>query len=331
MFPLIREHVSLSDKNWFQTGGAARFFTEPRTEQEFQDVLAFAHQRTIPLFILGQGANILISDTGFDGLVVRPQINHAAARPYDQDHELLEAGAGWSLHDLIEYCLNHNLSGLEEFSGIPGSIGGAVYINLHYFEYLLEQFLVSARVIHATSGQITDVDRAWFEFGYDQSKLIGKEYLLVSATFKLKKVSPLETAYARGRRAEIIRHRSRRYPLSHTCGSFFRNFHDHEVTLMSNGKKMVFAAYYLDKVSVKGTLRVGNAIVSHQHANMIVNMGKATSQDIIALARRMQETVYEQFGTILQPECQLVGFNEYPLITAMTEHHPNHMHVPVSP
>jgi UDP-N-acetylmuramate dehydrogenase len=311
---LIQENIPLADKNWFKTGGPARYFAEPTNAQEFQQTLAFAREKHLPIFVLGQGANILISDDGFPGLVIRPQLKEVRHIPLDASHELVEAGAGWTVNDFIEYCLDHNLSGLEEFSGIPGTLGGSVYINLHYFEFLLAQFLISARIINHTTGELKTVDKSWFNFGYDESTLMDKQYYLVDVTFKLKKVSDTEVAYARGRRTEIIRHRNKRYPTSHTCGSFFRNFHDDEVTLTSNGKKMIFVAYYLDKIGVKGTLKVGDAIVSYQHANMLVNQGKATSSDLINLARKMQELVRDEFGIIPQPECQLIGFKNYPLL-----------------
>ena len=131
----------------------------------------------------------------------------------------------------------------------------------------------AATVINAKTGTLETVSPEWFNFGYDESRLQEEEYYLVDATFTLKKCSDLETAFAKGRRVEIIRHRNSRYPAKNTCGSFFRNFHDHEVSLISNGKKMIFVAYYLDKIGVKGQLQVGNAIVSYQHANMIVNQG----------------------------------------------------------
>jgi len=309
---LIQSHIPLHDKNWFRTGGRARHFAQPSTALEFQQALTFAHANSLDIFVLGQGANILISDDGFDGLVIQPQLKNITHIPHDS-HELIQVGAGWVIHDLIDYCLNHNLSGLEEFSGIPGTVGGSVYINLHYFEFLLEQFITQAQVIDKNTGEILTVDRSWFNFGYDQSTLMNKDYYLANATFKLKKISDIEVAYARGRRAEIIRHRAKRYPMTHTCGSFFRNFHDHEVHLTTNGKKLIFVAYYLDKIGVKGALKVGGAIVSHQHANMIVNQGSATSTDIINLAQEMQKLVYNNFGIIPQPECQLVGFKDNPL------------------
>ena len=226
----------------------------------------------------------------------------------------MTAGAGVGMPDLITHCLAHNIIGLEEFSGIPGTVGGSVYINLHYFEFLLEQFLHSAQVINKETGLVENVTPDWFNFGYNQSKLIEAPYYLVHATFKLKKVSDIQTAYAQGRRIEIIRHRASRYPASHTCGSFFRNFLPHEVTVESNGKKMIYVAYYLDKIGVKGQLSIGDAIVSYQHANMLVNRGKASSNDLIMLARTMQQLVKDAYGIVPRPECRLIGFKEYPLL-----------------
>ena len=310
---LIQENISLHDKNWFATGGCARYFVQPQTAQEFQEALYFSKVQQLPLFILGQGANILISDQGFDGLVIRPQLNTITIESTDEKNIYLRAGTGIIINDLIEWCLAHQILGLEEFSGIPGTVGGSVYINLHYYDFLLEQFIVQATVIHKATGAISTVDRDWFCFGYDHSKLHVGDYFLIDAVFKLTKTDALGVAFAHGRRTEIIRHRYKRYPYKNTCGSFFRNFHEHEVTHISAGRKMIYAAYYLDKVGIKGQLSVGDAVVSYQHANMIVNNGSATSTDIITLACKMQQLVYEKFGVHLQPECQLIGFNTNPL------------------
>ena len=243
-------------------------------------------------------------------------ITHTPCMPvtHETAHVLLTAGAGVTIAQLISYCLEHTILGLEEFSGIPGSIGGAVYINIHYFKYMLSQFLISARVIEAATGLIFDVDPNWFAFGYDQSALFAKKHFLVSATFILKQVDLIAAAYARGRRDEIVRHRLQRYPQSNTCGSFFRNFHDNEISTVTNGKKLPFVAYYLDKIGIKGELRVGGAVVSYQHANMLVTEPRATSADVVNLARTMQQMVFDRFGIVPQAECQFVGFVKYPLL-----------------
>jgi UDP-N-acetylmuramate dehydrogenase len=311
----IDQNIPLNDKNWFCTGGAAKYFCEPKTEQDFASALAFAKEKNIETFVLGLGANILISDAGFDGLVIRPALDQIKI---DGDGNVC-AGAGVKVQDLIDFCLDHNLAGLEEFSGIPGSVGGSVFINIHYMTYFLADFLVGARVIEKSSGHVLDVDKSWFNFGYDYSKLFDGQYFVVNATFKLKQCTDLETAYCKGRSDETIRHRNRRYPMSNTCGSFFRNFHESEVPFLINGKKLLFIAYYLDKLGIKGELAVGNAIVSHQHANMVVTntfvtKPGATSADVINLAKKMQELVKEKFGVVPQVECQLVGFKQNPLV-----------------
>jgi UDP-N-acetylmuramate dehydrogenase len=307
---LIQPNISLADKNWFKTGGSARFYCEPSTAEQFQEAITYAAEHKLEIFMLGQGANILISDDGFDGLVIRPQLTNIKII----NETLVSAGAGVTMPDLIDYCLDHNVIGLEEFSGIPGTVGGSVYINLHYFNFLLADFLLSAEVINKKTGALETVDAKWFNFGYNDSQLHKKDYFLVSATFKLKLGTPEETAFAKGRKTEIIRHRAHRYPQVRTCGSFFRNFFADEVTLEVDNKKIIFVAYYLDKIGIKGTLRSGDAIVSPQHANMIVNLGNATSTDIVTLARHMQQLVLDNFNILPQPECQLIGFKKYQLL-----------------
>ncbi|MFA6263162.1 MAG: UDP-N-acetylmuramate dehydrogenase [Candidatus Babeliales bacterium] len=307
---IIEQNIPLADKNWFMTGGPARYWCEPHTEQDFAEALNFARQHNLDIFVLGTGANILISDAGFDGLVIRPVLTTIEV---DGAAGLVTAGAGVSIPHLIDTCLAQQMIGLEEFSGIPGTVGGSVFINIHYFQFLLGQFLHHARVIDRTTGQIHDVDAAWFEFGYDHSKLFDRQYYLVNATFKVTPVDTIKASYACGRRDEIIRHRRQRYPNSNTCGSFFRNFLPEELPFEINGKKMPFVAYYLDKIGVKGALRVGNAVVSYQHANMLVTQQGATTNDVIELARTMQRMVHEQFGIVPHVECQLVGFEKNPL------------------
>lgn len=312
---LIQENISLKTKNWFNTGGAARFYSEPVNAEQFQEAIRWANKHSLPIYLLGEGANILISDAGVNGLVIRPQIHHINFHDINASQSLVTAGAGVSFGKLIKSCLERNLLGLHEFSGIPGTVGGSVFINIHYFEFLLSNFLVNATVIHAMTGDIISVNKEWFNFGYNQSKLHNRDYYLLDATFALNQGSAQETAYAQGRHDEMIRYRSRRYPTAGTCGSFFRNFFEHEIAATNSGKKLIYVAYYLDKLGIKGELFVGDAHVSHQHANMIVNRGNATSHDIVTLARTMQEKVATAFNLVPQAECQFLGFDNYPLHT----------------
>ncbi len=313
---IIQENIPLADKNWFKTGGPARYFCEPETASDFQQALGFAKEHNLQMFFLGEGANILISDEGFNGLVIRPRsaplvITDASD---SKTHALITAPAGLSMNSCIEKTLETNLIGLEVFSGIPGSLGGCAYINLHYFQHFFSDFLVSAQVIEKTTNKVLEVNLEWFKYGYNKSTLMSGNYFVISVTLKLQRATDTETAHALGRRYEIIRHRASRYPASNTCGSFFRNFHEDEVSLVWNGKKMIFVAFYLDKIGVKGTETVGGACVSWQHANMLVNKNQATSSDLIQLACTLQEKMKAAFGIMPHPECIFVGFKEYPLL-----------------
>lgn len=311
---VIQKNVSLKDKNWFKTGGVARFYCEPKTRAQLQEAFAWARAQHLEIHVLGQGANTLVSDTGFDGLVIHPTMANWLIKNEGDGMVWVQADAGLRVSDLISACLDQNIVGLEELSGIPGSIGGSVYNNLHYFEFSLSDFLDHATVLEIATGNCVEVTKEWLGFGYDHSILHEKKHVLVDATFKLKKVSDLEAAYAKGRSAEIIRHRIKRYPKSHTCGCFFRNFLPNELESEDGQKKLPYISYYLDLLGIKGTLKVGGAQVSSQHANMIVNTGSATTTDIVEVACTMQKLVYEKFGLMPHPECELVGFARYPFM-----------------
>ncbi|MBP9758204.1 UDP-N-acetylmuramate dehydrogenase [Candidatus Dojkabacteria bacterium] len=307
----IQENIALKDKNWFKTAGAARFYCEPETTSDFQTAINFAHEKELEVFVLGCGANLLISDEGFSGLVIST-LKFNQLELGIEDESLVKASAGIEIQVLINKCLEKNLIGLEDFSGIPGTVGGSAYINIHYFDKFLSDFIVGATVLDKQTGDIEEVDKEWFEYGYDSSKLMNGKYLLLDLTLKLNKTDAIETAYAKGRSDEIIRQRNSRYPIKNTCGSFFRNFLSEEVNFETNGSKILNVAYYLDKIGVKGDLKVGNAVVSARHANMIETSEGATSSDVINLAVKMQELVKEKYGIVPQPECQLIGFNTNP-------------------
>ncbi|MBF0364054.1 MAG: UDP-N-acetylmuramate dehydrogenase [Oligoflexia bacterium] len=297
----IEENVSLADKNWFRTGGAARYYAAPKNASEFAMALNFAQEKKVDLFLLGEGANILISDEGFPGLIIHPTMTKLTT---DHDNGELTAEAGVTIDEMINFSLEHHLCGLEEFAGIPGSVGGAVYINIHYFEFLLSQFLTRATVIKKSDASIHTVSKEWFHFGYDTSSLHTRDYFLLDATFKLTPLpNAVAAAYAKGRRDEIVRHRTRRYPTERTCGSFFRNFHTHEVPFQINGKTIVSIAYYLDAIGAKSFPASGGASISSKHANMIVTKEGATTNDILTLAQKLKQAVHARFGITPQCEC----------------------------
>ena len=301
----IQTNIPLKNKNWFKTGGPAKCYCRPRTKKDFQNALSFAKEKQLPLFFLGDGANILINDNGFDGLVVHPLNNTVSI---DKETQKITAGAGSHIKDVINSALNNNLLGLEKFSGIPGTIGGATYMNIHYFDHMLDDFLLEATVISRKTGEIKIVEKEWFSFGYDKSRLHQKNYYLIDATFQLKAVTKTEIKKAKKHQNETIEKRNNRYPTERTCGSFFKNFDKSEIA--NNPKATTTSiAYYFEQLGFRGKLRIGDAMVSDQHSNMIVTTNNAKSHDIYTLAQMMQKAVLEKYGIKPEPECQLVGFD----------------------
>lgn len=319
---IIQENIVLDSYTWFGVGGAARYFCAPVQEEEFTEACAFAREHSIPLHILGGGANVLISDSGVDGVVVHPGHTkiEVAPCPNDSAYCLITAGAGAEMQAVIDTALSAHAIGLEVFSGIPGTVGGAVYINLHYFEAFLADFFVQGTVIDSKTGEVTVRDAAWFCFGYDTSIVQEKKVIVYDATFRVRKGTAEETAYARGRRDEIIRQRQRRYPKERTCGSFFQNCtKDAPYLHHIQGTPVRSIAWYLDRLGIKGTLAENGARVSVQHANMFVTEETATARDVIRLACRIQQMMQEHFGFMPQPECQFIGFSDYPLLDKKRE------------
>ncbi len=311
----FQQNIFLNDFSWFGTGGPAKLFCEPENDAEFCKAIKFANAQNLDIFVLGEGANVLISDDGFDGLVIKPRNSKIEIVKTSEKEAVIRAGAGTPFSNVIDFALENKLIGLEEFSGIPGTVGGAVFINIHYFDFLLSQFLEKARVINRKTLEIIEVNADWFEFGYDRSKLQEKEFYLIDADLKVFKVfknNSVEVEKAIKKRKEMISYREDRYPTEKTCGSFFQNFSFKEVQVQENGEKIIHVAFYLDKL--KGKLSVGDAIVSTKHANMIENKGNATSADIAKLARKMQEYISDNFKIIPKPECQLIGFKNNPLL-----------------
>lgn len=316
---IIREQVDLKQYNWFGVGGLAHYFSEPKTVEELTEVVNWAKIHSLPARLLGQGANVLISDEGFNGLIIKLALLDIVHEDYDTEFVLLSASAGCSLEAVIAYMFDRaKCVGLEEFSGIPSSIGGALFINLHYFEFLISMFVFTATVYDIKNAEIKIVDREWFQFGYDDSTMKrDRNFILINATFKLKKANELAIAFAKGRNVEIIRHRKSRFPYEKTCGCFFKNFsaEDENVIVNGEGKKIFAAAYYIDQLGLKGTLYKGHSFISPKHANMITHDGEGTATEIIEIARVIQREVFKGFRLCLEPECELIGFDNYPLYT----------------
>lgn len=297
----IRKNVLLKNYSGYKIGGPADFFCEPKSKKELLTAIDFSIKKNIPIYVLGGGFNVLISDDGFRGLIIKPKINSLTIKK----NEVI-AGAGVELSRIIKFSLKNGLVGLEEFSGIPGVVGGALYMNIHYYKALLNNFVEWIECVdnELNSYLIKAKNKDW---QYEFSQIQKNKFIVVRACFKLKKVDYKEKWKAIGKSEEIIRTRFYKYPKEPSAGSVFQNIDIKKFY----GAPAISAAHYIDRLGMKGT-KVGGAEISGRHANMIVNKGGATAKDVIKLASLVKKRVKNKFGIELKPEIQFIGFKKNP-------------------
>jgi len=294
----VLRHHPLASYTTFRIGGPADAFFEARSAEELAAALTLSRDAGIDHFVLGLGANILVGDRGFRGLVIR----NAASGMSMSDKGVLTAESGaivWK--DLIEFAVSRGYSGLEHYAGIPSTVGGALWQNLHFLSpaperertMFIDEVVLDARLIHP-DGTITTQDRAYFDFGYDQSILHHSGDIVLSARFQLEK-APEE------RMRRIIREnlawRAERHPPLDTepsAGSIFKKIEG------------IGAGRLIDQCGMKGT-RIGGIEITHRHANIMINRGGGTAADVRAMIGRVVETVRSETGYTLEPEIAFIG------------------------
>ena len=295
--PALQTDVPLADKTSFRIGGPAAFFISVRTPEALAVAVRVARELDIDYFLLGRGANILIGDRGFPGLVIANQ-----ARGVDVRASQVIAASGALIYpDVIDAAVAHSLSGLEHYVGIPSTVGGALWQNLHFLSpaparertMFIGEVLASAELLTADNRRVT-VDADYFEFGYDQSVLHTRDDIVLSATFDLESAHGESLARVM---EENLRWRAERHPPLDTepsAGSIFRKIEG------------IGAGRLIDEVGLKG-LSCGGAQISPRHANIIVNNGGARAADVCALIMHAQKTVQAATGYWLTPEISFVG------------------------
>lgn len=292
--PNVRHDVPLAPLTTYRIGGPADLFVAARSKDELATAVVTAREQDVPSFLLGTGANILIGDRGVRGLVIHNQAKHVHV-----DGNRVTAGSGATIADLIALTASRGLSGLEHFAGIPSSVGGAIWQNLHFLApdrvetVFIERVVASAEILDA-AGERRVVDRDYFRFGYDESRLHHEEIVVLEVTFELES-KPGEAIRAQAR--ENLRWRAERQPPVEefpSCGSVFKKIAG------------IGAGRLIDQAGLKGH-RIGGAQISPRHANFLVNVDGATARDVLALAHLAQEEVHRQFGHLLEMEIGLVG------------------------
>jgi UDP-N-acetylmuramate dehydrogenase len=293
---LVRGEL-LSPYTTFNIGGPADLFYSTQSADDLAAAVLAAREFEVPYFVLGLGANILVGDKGFRGLVIRNRASHFSFS--DTGSLWVESGA--VMADLIPQAVERGWSGLEHYVGIPSTVGGAVWQNLHFLEpeperkrtmFIADVF--SSCDLLTEEGARATVDAGYMQFGYDTSVLHHRRDVALAVTFQLEKGDP---AVMHRIMQENLSWRGARHPwlqFHPSAGSIFR-----KIEGMGAGR-------LIDQCGLKG-FRHGDAQISHIHANIMVNLGHATATDVRELITIAQDAVEKKFDVRLQPEIGFIG------------------------
>ena len=281
----VRVNHPLKDKNTFRVGGSAQFFSEPIDAAELSLLIKLAGKNKIPAYTLGAGSNLLISDKGVKGLVLR--LNSPYFKNISREKEFIRAGSGVMLGELIRFAKSKSLQGAEFLTGIPGTLGGALAMNAGCWGRSIGDLVVDAQVM-SKRGEIKTLSRKEIEFSYRKSSLSG--YIILSALLKLKKGSAAEIKKNINR--FLASRRKTQDLTSPNAGCIFKN------------PKNNSAGMLIDLCGLKGK-HAGGAFISERHANFILNKNKASAADVLGLMRMVKQRVKDKFGLILQPEIEV--------------------------
>jgi UDP-N-acetylmuramate dehydrogenase len=287
----IQENVPLSKFTSIHVGGPARFFVPVKTMEELRKALSFADDRSLPRFVLGGGSNLLVSDTGFPGVVVKMENRGTSV----SESELC-AGAGAITRLAVLTGIRGGLTGVEHLAGIPGTVGGAVRGNAGSFGTETKDRLVRVEVLHRTAKgwEAETLPREAIVFSYRTSTFkLDPSYVVCAAVFALDHG---DVKSAEKLVAEDLEMRHTRQPYEFpSMGSVFKNPKPGEV----------HSGSLIEKAGLKG-LRVGGAQISEKHGNFIVNRGRATAADILALITEVKKRVRDMSGIALEEEIVLL-------------------------
>lgn len=293
---LIRDEP-IAPYTTFRIGGPADLFYSADSADDLASAITAARHLGVPFFVLGLGANILVGDRGFRGLVIR---NRARRFEFHEDGHLY-AESGVVMAELIPQAVERGWSGLEHYVGIPSTVGGAVWQNLHFLSpaperdrtMFIAEVVASCDILNA-EGRRWNVDRAYLQFGYDDSIFHHRADYALAVTFQLEKG---DTSVMHRIIQENLSWRGARHPwlqFHPSAGSIFRKIEG------------VGAGRLIDQLGMKGH-RIGGAQISHIHANIMVNLGGATARDVRELIALAQGRVKDELGHELTPEIAFVG------------------------
>jgi UDP-N-acetylmuramate dehydrogenase len=296
----LERDVPLAPYTTFKIGGPADLLYRARTPDELAEAVLAARELEVPFFLLGLGANILVGDGGFRGLVIRNEVEGIEFL----DDVRVRAGSGARVYiDLIHATVSRGLGGLHHYVGIPSTVGGAVWQNLHFLSppperertMFIEEVVEGATIL-SEEGEVRRVDRDYFQFGYDFSVLHVRRDVVLDVTFRL---DPAPEHELREVIRENLQWRDDRHPdlwLYPSAGSIFQKLEG------------IGAGRLVDQVGLKGHVHPsGRAQIFHRHANIMVNLGGARASDIRELIDLAQTTVQRELGHELKTEIGMIG------------------------
>ncbi len=282
----IKKGEPMSEHTSWMVGGPADYFICPANMEELTEAVRYSDKHSLPLYIVGNGSNLLVLDGGIRGLVVK--IGTPFSYTTHAGH-FLTAGAGTPMPALANSAREAGLSGLEFAIGIPGSLGGALIMNAGAFGGYVGEKVHTVTLVDFY-GRANKVAREEISFGYRSSSLIGKG-IIVEACLELTHGEPEQIG---GAMEKYSAERRKRHPNQPSAGSVFRNPSDKP------------AGKIIEEAGGKG-MRIGGAEVSEKHANFIVNTGGASAADVLALIRAVRQLVKDKYGIELQPEVRIIG------------------------
>lgn len=286
--PKILKHQMLKEYTTFRIGGPADFWAEPETPEELKALLEICRAEKVPYFILGHGSNVLFTDKGYRGMIIF--LGRHFGRVSRQG-EMIQAGAGALLKDVAQYALAEGLDGLVFACGIPGSIGGAVFMNAGAYDGEMKQVVAAVKVMDR-QGNIYQYAGEEMDFGYRRSRIQDSGEIILEAALRLRPGNRQQMAE---KTAELTRRREEKQPLDMaSAGSTFKR------------PEGYFAGKLIMDAGLSG-YTCGDAAVSTKHCGFVVNRGNAGFADVMNVIAHVQKTVEEKFGVRLQPEVRIVG------------------------
>jgi len=290
----IRFHYPMHRLTTYQVGGPVEALWEARDIETLKKVIRYLSLERIPYGILGRGSNLLVKDNGIDGVMILLKGSFAEIKK-DAENALVWAGAGVHLTDLINWCRQQGLSGLEFLAGIPGTVGGAVAMNAGAFGHEINEKITTIHFV-TTKGAQVEMKRSELKFSY--RRLHGETGRVIANTcFCLNPGRPQAVSEKIG---EFLKTRRETQPLKYpSAGSVFKNPTGAKVSNTGAGR-------LIEKAGLKGK-RIGGAMISEKHANWIVNTGGATANDILSLMHLVRTEVKRVAGISLEPEIKILG------------------------